>query len=304
MFLRSLTKYLPTTGRPLPYVEQQGFSEVQPRKSSAQLLETPLQSFPVSPTPQSQLTHFLDGIQRSWLISYLDHVPIYYGYTAAVIRSRTERHLYTWDYRTHEALYLPFSYIPDGTLITLQTAGFLLIDTRPPANGSAQTQTLQEFAQASIAQQRQKLEEELAERWLQTESRGYLVIDGSLNLAQPRTIGLIKSHNTQYFSFPEQGLILSLPTGQRSSLFQPAQRSQIISWYLRLREQQNRDPYFGLVRVEAPLELQAMVTEISSWLLWERRPLSLPDPRWDRLIYPIRNCEEFLRSHAPRFVTF
>jgi hypothetical protein len=39
---------------------------------------------------------------------------------------------------------------------------------------------------------------------------------------------------------------------------------------------------------------------ISRWLLAEGTPLSLPDTRWDRLIYPVHDCEAFLRSRAPR----
>jgi hypothetical protein len=52
--------------------------------------------------------------------------------------------------------------------------------------------------------------------------------------------------------------------------------------------------------VEAPAdeEILRMAGEISGWLLAERTPLSLPDARWDRLIYPVRDCEQYLRSIA------
>ena len=39
--------------------------------------------------------------------------------------------------------------------------------------------------------------------------------------------------------------------------------------------------------------------EISRWLLAERAPLSLPDSRWDKMIYPIRDCEQYMKSLAP-----
>lgn len=56
-----------------------------------------------------------------------------------------------------------------------------------------------------------------------------------------------------------------------------------------------------LVRVEGPASDATLgrADEISRWLLAERAPLSLPDGRWDRLLYPIRDCEAFLRSRAP-----
>jgi hypothetical protein len=37
---------------------------------------------------------------------------------------------------------------------------------------------------------------------------------------------------------------------------------------------------------------------VSRWILAERAPLALPDARWDRMVYGIRDCEEFLRATA------
>ena len=42
-----------------------------------------------------------------------------------------------------------------------------------------------------------------------------------------------------------------------------------------------------------------MADEVSSWLLAERSPLSLPDVRFDRMVYPIRRVEMFLKSRQP-----
>jgi hypothetical protein len=37
---------------------------------------------------------------------------------------------------------------------------------------------------------------------------------------------------------------------------------------------------------------------LSGWLMSERTPLSCPDERWDRLLYPIHAVEERLRAQA------
>lgn len=60
-------------------------------------------------------------------------------------------------------------------------------------------------------------------------------------------------------------------------------------------------PLFGLVRVEMPADPETLryVDEVSSWLLTERFPLSFPDSRYDRLLYPIRRVEMYLRSRQP-----
>jgi len=46
-------------------------------------------------------------------------------------------------------------------------------------------------------------------------------------------------------------------------------------------------------------ELLAVADELSRWLLAETAPLALPDPRWHVLLYPIRDCEQFLRARMP-----
>jgi hypothetical protein len=65
---------------------------------------------------------------------------------------------------------------------------------------------------------------------------------------------------------------------------------------------------WGLVRVEAadrraaerPEELTARADLISRWVLAEAAPLALPDGRWDKMVYGIRDCEEFLRAVCER----
>ena len=79
----------------------------------------------------------------------------------------------------------------------------------------------------------------------------------------------------------------------------------VASWYLRLRDPVGHDPMWGLVRVEIAhpetQELHAIgdrADEVSRWILAEASPLALPDARWDKMVYGIRDCEEFLRAVA------
>src|SRR2546428_301656 len=54
----------------------------------------------------------------------------------------------------------------------------------------------------------------------------------------------------------------------------------------------------------APLRVHpasvARATALWGGLLRERAPVSTPDARWDRLLYPIHDVETYLRSRAPR----
>ncbi len=307
MLLSELQRYvrrhgLARLGQEVSYDERLGFGEQQPQMSTAVLLEPPLQAHSLEAIDplDSPFTHFLDGIQRSWLIYEVGYVPVYYGYIGAVIRLRRDRHLHTWLHQVHEAIYLPFAHIAPSELANLQAQGFQVIDTMPQKE--LHPLGWRDSARVAIANRRQQLETELAEQWCKTQEAGWLVIDGAISQVHPRAIGVIKSHNTQYFPFPEQAVILGLRAGQRSSMFQPAHRQGVYSWYLRLRENHSNDPYFGLIRIEASAKTPEQANQISQWLMAERRPLALPDSRWDRLIYPIRDCEQYLRSHEPRLV--
>jgi hypothetical protein len=54
------------------------------------------------------------------------------------------------------------------------------------------------------------------------------------------------------------------------------------------------------VRVEVadadPARVGARADEVSRWILAEAAPLALPDPRWDKMVYGVRDCEEYLRA--------
>jgi len=76
--------------------------------------------------------------------------------------------------------------------------------------------------------------------------------DGSLcgsydGFESPNMVGVIKSHQTQYFPWEEQRKILNLGGGERSGVFVPGgrKRPRVYSWYLRLRPNDGRDMYFA-----------------------------------------------------------
>ena len=75
------------------------------------------------------------------------------------------------------------------------------------------------------------------------------------------------------------------------------------SFYLRLRDRAGYDPMWGLVRVEIAMptasdvdRIGARADEVSRRILAEVSPLALPDARWDKMVYGVRDCEEFLRA--------
>ncbi len=279
-----------------------------------------LRAIAVGAPEPSAFTAFLDGIQRSTVALYHGPVPIVYAYAAAVVRTRRARRMATLGaadglntryQEEREAVFFPFRLVAPEIVAAGGIARELLRDTSPPPDEPLPLfpPVLYARAAAAVNRWRESLEAGLADRWCRESAEGWLLVDGSLTLSQtlaasPRAVGVVKSHRTRFFDGDDARTLLGLDVGERTSVFRPETRSftPVYSWYLRLRSPERRDALWGLVRVEVAATEQSLARadEISRWLLAETSPLSLPDTRWDRLLYPIRDCEEYLRTRAPR----
>lgn len=289
-----------------------------PRLISATVLEGsgPLRARRVFGSPLTGFRGFLDGTQRSVVAGYLaGGAPIVVGRAAAVIRERRNRRMHTWGAPLSDVrMYAPRDLTTSSEWEALQRiAGHRLVDI------SAEKQTsdghhpiaLRDAAFHLVQAHREALEQRLAERWCATEN-DRLFIDGGISGSETVavsscTVGVVKSHRTLYAEGQALQTILGLGHRERSSVFRitSTRRTMVASWYLRLRDPAGRDPMWGLVRVEIahpdPAELHALgerADEVSRWILAEASPLALPDARWDKMVYGIRGCEEFLRAVA------
>lgn len=275
-----------------------------------------LSARPVGAPAEPEFTDFLDGIQRAEVKLYHQTVPIIYAYGAAAIRRRSDRQLRTL--RTdgadwlieREALFYPSRYVTSDEMKELGVRQEQLVDTTPAGSDPVPLFPPLLYARAAqhVNRWRETIERELAVRWCGAKQRGWLLVDGSLTLspelaACKSAVGLIKSHRTMFFDGAEARIVLDLKLGERTSVFEPKTRhlTPVRSFYLRLRPRDQRDIFWGLVRVEMARDQDISLADtLSRWLLSETAPISLPDARWDRLIYPIRDCEQYLRARAPQ----
>ena len=287
-----------------------------PRLISATVLEGsgPLRARRVFEAPVAGFRGFLDGTQRSLVAVHLHGVPVVVGTAAAVIRERRNRRLHTWGLPVVETrVYAPREALSKHEWTSLRsTYRERLIDT---TDGEADTGShplaLRDAAYHRVQAHREAIEQRLAERWCATQS-DRLFIDGGISgsdtvAVSSCTVGVVKSHRTLYAEGAALQTILGLAHRERSSVFRitSPRRTTVASWYLRLRDAVDRDPMWGLVRVEIAnpdsAQLHAIgdrADEVSRWILAEASPLALPDARWDKMVYGIRDCEEFLRAVA------
>ena len=297
------------TGLDLPDEEPASLAAAAPHIADAEVVEPggKIDAVTVGNPAPGRFACFMDGMERQRVVLYFAGAPVVYGYTAAVIRTRgADRRM-----RTHAAPAVREALYYSKRLVDLRLDGIDSVDTD---DGEERVEEhpmiLLEAARKKVSSVRDRLEARVTSEWLTAfdGSDEWLLVDGSLtgeyyHYPSPNLVGVVKSHQTQYFPMDDQRKILGMQVGERSGVFVPRgrRRPEVYSWYLRLRPNEGQDVHFGLVRVEAAKcdRTLAMADEISRWLLAERSPLSLPDARWDRLIYPIRDCEQYLRSLAP-----
>lgn len=283
-------------------------AEAEPTQAGRELAEGNMRAIEVGGPADGKFAYFVDGMQRPRGPIYINSpVPILYGYVAAAIRMRgPDRRMRALPgyHEIDEALYYPRKL---AERYGLDISGLRYIDTSDD-DTIEHPLALIEAARDKISTVRGRLEDALVRKWLCERYDGnWLLVDGGLTGdygENANVVGVTKSHGTQYLPWDEQCAVLSLRVGERSAAFVPEPRSgprPVYSWYLRMHPSEGRDPYFGLVRVEAPrcARILGMIDEISRWLLAERTPLSLPDARWDKMIYPIRDCELYMKSLAP-----
>jgi hypothetical protein len=264
-------------------------------------------------------TAFLDGTQSSHALWYHDGLPVVRGTVAAVVRVRRSRLMGTWGRgpRVERRVYAPCAYLPPVVCDALHALGVPVRDTTEPgpdgAPPSPHPLALLDRAVHFVQADRERAERELAEEWCRRQpvEGGLLLVDGSIQgsdlVAAARCVlGVVKSHRTLYAEGDALRVVLGLGAGERSTAFRVSvgRRAPVASWYLRLRDPAGRDPMWGLVRLEAalpdagepPAAAARRFDAASRAVLAEAAPLALPDGRWDKMVYPIRDCEQFLKA--------
>lgn len=277
------------------------------RADDAELLEREFGPFEVPLSTASGFTHFLDDAQKSWPILADEYRIAYLAHTSAALMARVDRRIEP----PAEGFYAGSleAFLPEGFREVDQIERAVPIRTVNLSDSGAASSVQSVYD--AIRQRRQAIERDVAQRY-RPGPNDFLLVDGSLAKARrsdgtyPDVAGVVKTHSRQYVSREDRvRAVMSMPAGWRSGAFVVTDRrngnTTAMSFYLRLRTDPTSGPLYGLVRVELPPEAAWLdrIDEIAGWILAERTPLSLPDPRFDRLVYPIRAVEMFLHARQP-----
>ena len=275
-----------------------------------------LKKVPIN-TDKSGFSYFLDGIERKKIVFYYRSIPIIYGYVGASVIQRTDKRLLSCGIeKFSENFYLPLISADSPKHYfkqeEIEELGQNIINIGEKNSSGSFPLLPAEFIQiahAKIQTERGEIEKQLALEWQnKNRSNEWLFIDGRIEgkISGENIAGIIKSHHACYFDYEDQYKIYTMEKGQRTSVFQPVDKNgkkeNIHTWYLRLHSDKRSGVNdFGIIRVEIPAneKLLSRVDEISSWILLETKPVGFPASRWDRMIYPIKYCEDYLKSKAP-----
>jgi len=319
---------------PLPITEE----ELDPSAQDDQSLQT----FSLEPTTcqnidyiypddcgHSEFSFFEDGKQRTLHIGFIEAeygehiviIPVHFVIVAAVILHRRERELSLWGQpEIRSGILVQKSLVPNTRVLNeFENLGLEVIDTESPGGDYY---ILRNRALQKAKSMRLEVENKLIRRWRtgNNTGSGFLIVDGTLmNFRDEenvkRCIGVSKSFGTRYFNTTDHNRILQMQEFQRSWTFRfhhPGDALNLgardrISWYMRLRTKTNADPEFGLIRVEISHSYHDQAADyanrFSKSLISERLPTSYPNSRWDKHLYPIQECENYLSSIMPSVQT-
>jgi hypothetical protein len=281
----------------------------------------------------SEFRFFEDGRQRTIQIGYIrvtypDNlvlIPVHFFVVAAVVLERIDRKLSLWrGPLIKQGIFVAKSLVPNQAVLDeFEQAGLAVIDTESSELGvPSDYYDMRRRALRRAKDLRLSVEQELISQWRSdgASAHNFLVVDGTLmNMRDERNvescIGVSKSFGSRYFDISKHNAIMQMKACQRSWTFRFHDPEEDLrkgvreraSWYLRLRDRRRADPEFGLIRVEISKtyikQAPELATRFSRSLLSERLPTAYPAPRWDKHLYPIRGCENYLSSVMPSIPT-
>ena len=281
----------------------------------------PAIDFKQSARPENlKLVFFSRTLQRTQLIGHFVsegfEVPVHYALTGAIILERKDRTFHVWEEPALLAsVILPFKFVKDQSLLEPYNRDetISLVDS----SGDRAEYTQLRIAAVSKAMA------------LTIEQRARLFSEWSPKAgADPSKIlaitGMIEDVPNERVTNSVLGLAIKVYVPwQNSELLEPQlripayHRGQVMrvvntlgddpmpkyTWFVRLRTSAKADPEFGLARCTCLARDDNDAIEranaFTARLVDERLPVTFPAEDWDKLIFPLKLCKDYLESLIP-----
>jgi len=270
--------------------------------------------------PGREIGFFCSSIQRTELVGHFIHqgqqIPLHYSIVGSLILKRDQRHFHVWEQPVkREYVLAPLAILEDADRLRADFGGDQAVLLRDTGGKDLDYTQLRIAAVNSARTLRFECRQQVLAQWQQTAGKNpenLLVIHDSLLRVRnrdlsPSMVGIVM---TSYVPFRNRELLtnqLMLKEFQRGQVFRielpehPEERKY--SWFVKLRSSEQAGPEFGLVRLEtiaADDEAAcALADDLSHLVVEERFPVSFPAPDWDKLIFPLKLCDQYLNSLVP-----
>lgn len=267
--------------------------------------------------PADELAYFARMIQRTQLIGHFIsggiEIPVHYVITGAIILGRERRKFHVWtEPELAFNVVVPFAFVKDHAVLDQfqHSEDLGLIDS-----GGERA----EYTQLRIAAVRHARQIALDQRY--SLFRKWIGSDGKDTSKALVASGIIADIPNQklapnifalgqrvYVPWQNSELLepqLLVPAYQRGSVLKVTNTvgddpMHKYTWFVRLRSSAQADPEFGLVRCTCIADNDeaaiAKANAFSARLVDERLPVTYPAERWDKLIFPLKLCMDYLNS--------
>lgn len=271
-----------------------------------------------------KLVYFARMLQRTQLIGHFVHkgfeVPVHYAITGTIILRRDGRKFHVWGQpELRNNVLVPFSFVNDPQVLEQFSSNreLRLVDSggdRP------------EYTQLRIAAVRRARELTLEQRgrlyirWLRSEGKDsskYLAASGMIADVPNKwlTSNFVALARRVYVPWQDSELLepqLRIPAYHRGQVMRVINTvgndpMPKYTWFVRLRSSAQADPEFGLLRctiiADSDGEAAKRADALSARLIDERLPVTYPAENWDKLIFPLKLCQDYLSSLVPTRAT-
>jgi len=267
-----------------------------------------------------QLVYFSRALQRTQLVGHFYQkgieVPVHYAITGSIILEREHRKFKVW--HKPELLtnvMVPFDFVDRREVLERfqSDAQVHLINTEGDRA---------EYTQLRIAAVRKAreltlgLRGKLCSEWGLSDGQDlkkYMVLSGTVADVPNKLLGpnFFAIARRVYVPWQNSELLepqLTLPPYHRGQVMRTVNTvgddpMPKYTWFIRLRSSSQADPEFGLVRctclADSDQEAIEKANDITGRLVDERLPVTFPAEGWDKLIFPMKLCNDFLESMVP-----